>query len=345
MGGCVSSKSKHAATKPKNPTENSSSGKKWRRKIYSSIVRVPLRYRRSARNRVRDDSVSEFVDIDFDGGPTITTDKRSDVSTNLKFHVTQLQQNHCQTNENGISQEEAWFDTFSILESDSDDDFISINGGTQERIVLRPQVGLLVPYSKGDKPTPGTWSAVSPSVFKLRGENYFRDRKKHPAPSCSPYTPIGVDLQVCSQKIHHIAQQLDLPCVKPHDKVPSLLIVNIQIPTYPATMFGEHDGEGMSLVLYFRLSKDFDTEISPQCRQNIKRLVEDDMEKIKGFAKESLVPFRERLKILTGVVNPDDLQLGSAERKLLHAYNEKPVLSRPQHIFFRVKETILLSYV
>jgi hypothetical protein len=46
------------------------------------------------------------------------------------------------------------------------------------------------------------------------------------------------------------------------------------MPTYPAPVFlGEGDGEGVSLVLYFKLSEDFDEEIPAPFQDSIQVII------------------------------------------------------------------------
>ncbi|XP_038716935.1 uncharacterized protein LOC120010264 isoform X2 [Tripterygium wilfordii] len=195
--------------------------------------------------------------------------------------------------------------------------------------------GSSVPYCRVEKRMPDCWSTIEPSSFRVRGKNYFRDKKKDYAPNCSAFHPFGVDVFLSQKKINHVARFVELPHVSASEEVPPILVLNVQIPLYPATIFqSENDGEGMNVVLYFKLSESYSNELPLNFRENINRLINDEVERVRGFPVDTISPFRERLKILGRVANVDDLHLSAAEKKLMNAYNEKPVLSRPQHEFY-----------
>ncbi|CAL1357866.1 unnamed protein product [Linum trigynum] len=199
----------------------------------------------------------------------------------------------------------------------------------------RPVAGSTFPHCPIDKKISGCWSPLEPSSFKVRGRNYLRDKKKEPAPECVAFHPFAADIFLSERKIPHIARYVELPTFSAYDEVPAVLVVNVQVPLYPASILhGESDGEGMNLVMYFKLSESYSKELPTHFRENIMKLINDEVERVKGFPLDTIAPFRERLKILGRLANVNDLQLSATEKKLMNAYNEKPVLSRPQHEFY-----------
>ncbi|XP_059308556.1 uncharacterized protein LOC132059790 isoform X1 [Lycium ferocissimum] len=207
---------------------------------------------------------------------------------------------------------------------------------SSKTVLERPIAGSQVPVSPLEKKLPDSWSRIEPSTFRVRGGNYFRDKKKEFAANHAAYYPFGVDVFLSQRKIDHIARLVELPVIEHSETLPAILVVNIQVPLYPTAIFqGETDGKGMSFVLYFKLSESYAKELPSHFQENIRRVMDDEVEKVKAFPVDATVPYRERLKILGRVANLEDLRLSGAERKLMQAYNEKPVLSRPQHEFYK----------
>ncbi|KIZ06999.1 hypothetical protein MNEG_0944 [Monoraphidium neglectum] len=115
--------------------------------------------------------------------------------------------------------------------------------------------------------------------------------------------------------------------------LPPLLVFNVQMPQYPAAFWGASDGPGQSIVYYFALPEDFD----PETFQN--RAALGLLQRFVSNGRESDgSPTRERLKMIVRCCNAEEwaaaAPLNSAEYKLLVNYNEKPVLTRPQHFFY-----------
>ena len=63
------------------------------------------------------------------------------------------------------------------------------------------------------------------------------------------------------------------------DQIPPLLIINIQLPLYPAALFGASDGKGSSLVYYFALPRGWEPEDVPveAALKLLRQLVQDDV--------------------------------------------------------------------
>ncbi|MCD7447318.1 hypothetical protein HAX54_027181 [Datura stramonium] len=221
--------------------------------------------------RVTDIAVSEFVH-------KTTTCRRSEGSSS-KVHVTQMQWHHTQIDANVLCQEDAWFDSVSIIGSDSDDNSVIVHGGRVSRNGKSTIIRLSLRTSVEEEKSGFRAPKISFCVPRL-ATSFLVVQKK------SQWQEVG--LRLSHQPLSSLAivfTDRKITCskctsfCKGDGKLPPLLIVNIQLPTYPAPMFsGDADGESLSLVLYFKLSDTLRKDISPQFQDGIKRFIDDDME-------------------------------------------------------------------
>ncbi|CAK9111296.1 CRAL-TRIO domain-containing protein C589.09 [Durusdinium trenchii] len=183
-----------------------------------------------------------------------------------------------------------------------------------------------------------SWSVCPASRFDTRiGPDYKKHKKKQPsAPAI--YDCVCCDVWTLQSKRPHIASYMQLPDLYKSRPVsakgealapiPELLIVNMMMPDYsPSGPFSKKrtDGPGQSVVMFSKLSdwaKDTPEDPAVQLWSRFVHVFKGDQ-------------FRERLKMITRLENPEDIALGRIERALLSKYNGTPWLVRPEYEFHK----------
>ncbi|KAE8895482.1 hypothetical protein PF001_g26543 [Phytophthora fragariae] len=170
--------------------------------------------------------------------------------------------------------------------------------------------------------------ALNPAI----GPNY-RKTKMKAASAPALLELIAVDVYQSVVKADNVGSIVDLSVLKPAAGDLDLFIVNCQVPSYQPSnpLWGEKqgDGPGFNFVTYFA--------IPPAIRKMLDAPGDPPLQAVrllKGFMQpQSWVS--ERFKAIGIVVNPEEQKLGRAERHLLETYNGQPILTRPQHQFYR----------
>jgi len=170
------------------------------------------------------------------------------------------------------------------------------------------------------------WKDGNAPRIKVRGPSFVKDKKKvHSAPSL--YKLINVDLVTNStqDRIAHVASHIKLPAAtikrKPGtiDKLPRLIVINMQIPKAAPKFFGKADPDpGVNLLFYFEIKQDtYDTSIDPKHSSPSLHLLERFFEKLSQ--DEDIA---RRFKMIGTCFNIGELGIPS----MFHSYNGKPVI-------------------
>ncbi|EQC34345.1 hypothetical protein SDRG_08117 [Saprolegnia diclina VS20] len=198
----------------------------------------------------------------------------------------------------------------------------------------KANAGCSLPQCAVDECVPGSWATLEATRFNLRlGPQYRKTKRKGPsAPALLEL--VATDVYRSDTKIDNIGNVVQLP-MRPTASTRDLLIINCQVPCYAPSnpLWGEKqgDGDGFNFVTYYAIPEAVrdKLQMEPACNEPAIRL-------LRAFLDDGNDPIiRDRLKAIGIVVNPAEQALGRTERHLLETYNGQPILTRPQHRFYR----------
>uniref|UniRef100_A0AAV1UVI1 PH domain-containing protein n=1 Tax=Peronospora matthiolae TaxID=2874970 RepID=A0AAV1UVI1_9STRA len=166
-------------------------------------------------------------------------------------------------------------------------------------------------------------------TFAVRSANYKKSRKKEPSkPALFEF--IGADLVRTDCKLDRISQHVEFP--PPYD-TSRLFVINIQLPSYGPSMWGDgtYDGPGYSLALYWKIPDDIVKDLENPTSTTVKLL--------KCFLEAgSDTSVTDRFKIIAQVTNQDECGITGVSKRLLVSHNATPVLTRPQHRIYHFRD-------
>mmetsp|Transcript_2409 Transcript_2409/g.3493 ORF Transcript_2409/g.3493 Transcript_2409/m.3493 type:complete len:605 (+) Transcript_2409:217-2031(+) len=170
---------------------------------------------------------------------------------------------------------------------------------------------------------PHTWQEGNHEVFNVRGPKYMKDGKKVPS-SPGAYRMIGCDIYSCNERIDNIADAHinmknfgEKALKSPLEAVPSLLVVNCQLPSDKNSSNGD-DGPTNHLILYFSLTEEAVEALKD--RSKASKALELWIQYCTRQASED--QFRGRFKVIAVIENWAESQLPGQ----LKSWNGKPVL-------------------
>lgn len=174
---------------------------------------------------------------------------------------------------------------------------------------------------------PGTWSVAPASTFKIRQPGYAKSKRKAPSDKAF-FEVVAVDLFDTDARVGRIFEQVVLPVPafeSPDPDVPSLFVVNAQIPseTGPIRVKLDADGHGYQVVLCMQMTL--------QTRDELLALAD-------GRADDVPKPRANGLNLLKSFCRlaPDEPQLAPKERGRFKVSGPRP---QPRRSFRTVRSS------